>query len=225
LIAGPHAAEPAWFPDGKHLLYLYLKTQKPTLVRQPFGGVGMTFITPTAMGDADSQSHVSPKGDKIAFHTKIGESVNVCTVDADGSDFTVYVEGTSPRWHPSRNVLAFDRTVGQYSHLFLLDLGYGQVTQITTGESDNVFPVWSPDGAWICFVSDRDGKKHLYAMKADGSSLTQLTKGESQEYFPEWASDNTVYFTSDAGAPEAQSANPWKWRYADIWRLKPVLPE
>lgn len=137
LIAGPFACNPAWYPDGKHILYQYMKTQKPTLVRQPFGGVGMTFITPSAMGADDDQPHVSPDGDKIAFCTKIGNSSNICTVDSDGTDFTVFVEGFSPRWHPSKKLLAFDREVGDYGHLFLLDLSNGQVTQLTMGESEN----------------------------------------------------------------------------------------
>jgi Tol biopolymer transport system component len=62
-------------------------------------------------------------------------------------------------------------------------------------------------------------------MKADGSQVTQLTKGETQEYFHDWSSDGYIYFSSYAGAPTAQQNNPWFWNYADIWRLKPILPD
>jgi len=225
LVAGPYASEPAWYPDGKSFVYQYLKMNKPIFVRTPVGGVGMTFISPQPLGAADDQPDVSPDGKRIAFHTKIGNSYQVCTVDANGGNFTVYTEGFSPRWSPDGTKLAFDRPVGKKSQCFILDLTTGQVTQLTGGNSDNGFPVWSPDGKWLAFISDRDGKRHLYAMRADGSQVTQLTSGGSQESFPEWASNNTIYFASDAGAPEAQPDSPWDWRYSNIWRLKPVLPK
>lgn len=225
LVAGPGAWFPAWYPDSKSFVYTYIGGEKPTLVRSPYGGVGMTFITPTAMGADDGQPAVSPDGKRIAFHTRIGQITQVCTVNADGSSFTVFVEGTSPRWHPSGSLLAFDRMVGQQSHVFTIDLASGQVTQLTSGSSDDAFPVWSPDGRWLTFISRRDGRWHVYAMKADGSSVTQLTRGDAQEFMPEWGADGWIYFTSDAGSPVACGPDGFRWRYADIWRLKPVLSD
>lgn len=226
LVAGPYASYPAWYPNGKELIYGYLKMDKSIFVRTPVGGVGMTFISPQALGGYDQQPDVSPDGKRIAFCTIIGDSEQVCCVDADGRNFTVYTEGASPRWHPTENKLAFDRRVGKQCHCFILDLATGQVTQVTGGDARNTFPVWSRDGEWLAFVSNRDGKHHLYAMRADGSQVTQLTSGRSQESFPEWASDNMIYFASDAGAPEAWPHDIALFGvYADIWRLKPVLSE
>ncbi|MHC4661593.1 MAG: TolB family protein [Planctomycetota bacterium] len=225
LVAGPYAYSPAWCPDGKSFVYSYRKTEKQTLVRSPFGGVGMTFVTPQPMGGLDSQPHVSPDGKKIAFQTTIGGKMNICTVNADGGNFTVYVAGFSPRWHPRENLIAFGRSVGKSSHIFLFDLNSGQVTQLTTGETKNTFPAWGPNGEWLAFASRRDGKWHLYAMKRDGSSVTQLTRGEAEEYTPEWSSDGWIYFWSNAGSPKATHKSPWNWTYSDIWRLKPALPQ
>jgi len=213
------------YPDGKNFVYQYLKMDRPILVRTPVAGVGMTFISPQPLGTDDDEPDVSPDGKRIAFHTKIGDSYQVSCVDANGGNFTVYAEGTSPRWSPDGTKLAFDRLVGKNHQSFVLNLTTGQVTQLTGGDFSNEWPVWSPDGKWLAFVSDRDGRWHLYAMRADGSQVTQLTSGGSQESLPDWASDNTIYFTSDAGAPEAQSNNPFSWRYANIWRLKPILSE
>lgn len=225
LVAGPGAWFASWYPDGKHIVYSYHKTPKPTLVRSPYGGVGMTFIAPSAMGESDGQGVVSPDGKRLAFHTMIGEQVHVCTVNADGSSFTVYAPGASPRWHPNGTILAFERTVGDHGQIFTIDLASGQVTQLTTGAASSTFPVWSQDGSWIVFSSNRDGKWHIYLMKADGSSVTQLTKGGAEAGWPDWGADGWVYFTSNAGAPTATGSDPWAWRFADIWRVKPVLPE
>jgi len=225
LIAGPGASFASWYPDGKHIVYSYHQTAKPTLVRSPYGGVGMTFIAPSAMGETDGQAVVSPDGKRLAFHTVIGKQEHVCTVNADGSSFTVYAPGSSPRWHPDGTVLAFHRMVGNHAQIFTIDLGSGQVTQLTTGSASSTFPVFSQDGRWVLFSSDRDGKWHIYLMKGDGSSLTQLTKGGAEAGWPDWGADGWVYFSSNAGAPSATGSNPWAWPFADVWRVRPVLPE
>ncbi|MDD5722161.1 MAG: DPP IV N-terminal domain-containing protein [Syntrophales bacterium] len=199
---------------------------KPVLVRTPAGGVGMTFISPSALGDYDSQPDVSPDGSMIAFLTVLGGTYNLCTVDSNGGNFTVYAEGASPRWHPTEKLLAFDRSVGKKSQCFLFNLNSGQVTQLTSGTDKNVFPVWSPDGKWIAFLSDRDGEMHVYCMKRDGGHVVQLTTGGTNENFIDWGTDGYLYFTSDAGASTATEGNKsWYYNFANIWRLKPLLDE
>jgi TolB protein len=225
LVAGPFARDPAWSPDGNKFIYQYLKMDHPIFVKTPTAGVGMTFISPQAFGDCDGQPDYSPDGERIAFKTKIGNSWQICCVNTDGRDFTIYTEGSHPCWHPDGNKLAFDRLVGKNAHCFIIDLRNGQVTQLTRGDSYNVTPSWSPDGDWISFISNRDGKEHLFAMRADGSDVSQLTTGETQEAFPDWSSNNFIYFSSNAGAPKAQPIDPSNWNYANIWRLTPVLPE
>ena len=227
LIAGPGAGWASWYPDGKHLVYVYYKTPKHTLVRSPYGAAGMTFITPSAMGGRDNQPVVSPDGGVIAFGTDIGGKSKICTVNDDGSSFTLYVDGKSPKWHPTTKLLVFSRSVGTKYHdqIFTVDLPSGQVTQLTSGNFNNSFPVWSPDGKWVAFASDRDGKSHIYAMKSDGSSVTQLTRGNSEEGTPDWGSDGRVYFSSNAGAPKEVFIGNWHHVYSDIWRIKPVMPK
>ena len=220
LVAGPYAMDPAWMNDGDSIVYTYLKAAKPILVKQPYAGMGMTFITPSSMGGFDGQPDISPNGDRIAFHTQMGSGFVICTVNIDGSEFTVYTEGTSPRWHPTDNMLVFDKSDGTNVHIFTLNLDSGQVTQLTSGQHHNAFPVWSPDGKWIAFVSDRDGKYHLYAMKSTGANLTQLTQGETQEHWPDWASTGYLYFISNAGYETTPSND---WAHTDIWRIFPVL--
>jgi TolB protein len=225
LIAGPYASYPSWFADGKQIIYIYLKMKKPRLVKSSVSGVGMTFISPSSLGESDGQPDISPDGKTIAFNTELGNTMFIGSVNVDGSNFTVYTEGYSPRWHPNRKIIAFDRSVGGKNQSFIFDMETGQVTQLTSGDAENLFPVWSPDGKWLAFVSNRDGKHHLYAMKADGSQVTQLTKGETQEYFHDWSSDGYIYFSSYTGASTAKLNKPWFWNSADIWRLKPILPD
>jgi len=223
LLAGPGAWGATWTPNGEHIVYTYLGASKPTLVRTPYAGAGMTYITPAPMGEFDNDPDVSPDGSKVAFQTRIGGERRICTVGIDGSEFTVYTEGTSPSWHPFGEVLVFSRPVGEFRQLFTINLVSGQVTQLTTGDHVSSMPDWSPDGDRIVFSSTRDGEKwHVFIMDADGSAVSQLTHGDSEEGWPHWSQDGWIYFSSNAGAPAEISDDPMKWDYADIWRVMPA---
>jgi Tol biopolymer transport system component len=222
VIAGNYAAYPSWYPDGKHFIYSYYKGGNPSLVKAPVNGAGKAFISPDSLGSHDQKAHVSSDGRKIAFAKMIGNKKFICSANQDGAGFTVYVEGTSPRWNKDSSIIAFTRQVGAKLHIFTLEIKTGLVTQLTVGDSNNGSPSFSPDGSWLLFSSDRDGVAHLYVMKNDGSSLMQLTKGDSQEIDPSWSSDGTIYFSSDAGAGESIE-KPLEWTHSNIWRLRPVL--
>jgi TolB protein len=222
LLLGPNVAYPAWFPNGEDIIYSYYAMKQPMLVKTPVNGAGMVFVSPSSLGLQDEHAHISPDGQKIVFTTKFGNVEHICVVNSNGSEFTVYVEGTSPQWGSDGNLIVFDRMIGKKSQIFTLNLGTGQVTQLTNDDSNNQLPIWSPDGKWLLFVSNRDGNYHLFVMKKDGSNLTQLTKGNSQEYYPAWSSDGYIYFSSDAGATKSVK-NPLNWSYSNIWRLKPML--
>jgi TolB protein len=206
---------PAWLPDGQGFVYCMYKQSntESRLVRTSFGGArsGVTFVSNAMLGGWDSQPDVSPDGKRIAFHTSMAQKVMIATVEMNGSNFTIYCEGTSPRWSPDGKKIAFDRVVGKTVQCFLIDLaGGGQITQLTT-TGYNTFPCWSPDGRWIAFLSYRDGFTHLFYMASDGSNVTQLTRGATNEVHPSWSADGYIYFSSTAGNSD------------DIWRLKPSI--
>jgi TolB protein len=220
LVAGPHAWDATWTPDGKSIVYVNFANGKPLLVRSPAAGVGTTFITNNPVGADDQQPDVSPDGKTVVFNTSLRGQPTICTIGIDGSAFTIYVAGTSPRWHPSGERIIFDRQVGKNYQIFTLELKTGQVTQLTTGSYDNSFPSWSPDGNWIVFQSNRDGRFQIFIMKADGTEVTQLTKGDVSAWTPNWSVDGNIYFSSAV----AQGDKLDDARAADIWRVKPKLP-
>ena len=214
-LIGPYASSATWFPDGKSYVFSYRKTNKPILVRSGVEQHSMTFITQGPLGDYDNQPDVSPDGKTIAFHTKMGDTYNICTIGVNGSNFTLYTEGSSPKWSPDGSKILFDRRMGSVYQIFVVDLKSGQVTQLTTNNS-NYSPNWSPGGEWITFVSDMDGNENIYVMKNDGSYLTQLTTGSTEEDQPFWGKDGFIYFVSDSGSSG-------KTKYYHVWRLRPVL--
>ncbi|MCL4455451.1 MAG: DPP IV N-terminal domain-containing protein [Deinococcus sp.] len=215
LIAGPGAMSATWLPDGSGIVYIYLGSGR-AIVRSPIAGAGLTFITNNQVGERDGEPDVSPDGKRVAFGTLVRGVSFIYSVGIDGSAVTQYVQGSSPRWSPSGEKIAFDREVGSSRYqLFVIDIGTGQVTQLTTGNYSNAYPAWSPDGQWITFQSNREGRNQVYIMKADGTSVTQLTRGDGESITPNWSSDGFIYFVS-------KQIN--QWAVADIWRLKPKLP-
>ncbi|MGH8314953.1 MAG: S9 family peptidase, partial [Steroidobacterales bacterium] len=79
------------------------------------------------------------------------------------------------------------------SHLFLLDLDSGAISQLTHGLADEIQPAWSPDGASIAFLTkagpepDAHDNWDLYLIDArPGSTARQLTDTPEMENDPVW---------------------------------------
>jgi len=170
-------------------------------------------LTSSRRGEDDWQPDVSPDGKRIAFCTHIQGVWQIAAIDADGSNFTLYCPGMTPRWSPDGQRLVFDREVGLYRQIFVIDLAKaGQVSQLTTDTGVYRDPAWSPDGLWVVFEKGLTGSD-LCIMKNDGSNVTQLTSGAAYDVDPSWSSDGFIYFASKTDSDY------------NIWRLKPILPE
>ena len=219
LIAGPYAGAAAWI-EGNQIVYSYLRGSKPVLVKQNLNANGMRFISPAPFGESDQMASFNSASDKLSFQTSIGGVLHIATVDLDGRNFTVYVEGEYPSWMPDGKSISFHRNVGNTVQIFMLNLKDGSVTQLTSGASGNKFASISPSGKHIAFVSDRDGKDHIYTMRANGSELRQVTSGDTQEAFPTWLGESELLFSSDAGAMTPVTGRAYQWDFADIWKAK-----
>ena len=215
---------PVWDKNNRDFYYTYLKPNKQLIAKSKIDGMGITYVSPNAMGDYDGYANASLKEgeDRILFQTQIGGVNHICTMDSNGMNFTILVEGMTPVWHPKENIIIYVKAIGDNYHLFLYNLDNGQTTQLTSGEYSNENPNFSPDGKYITFTSNKDSEEyHIYLMRSDGTALTQLTTGNTREIGPVWSVDNYIYFCSNAGAKEYDPNNVWL--YSDIWRIKPVL--
>lgn len=83
------------------------------------------------------------------------------------------------------------------THVWLLDVGSHQLTQITTGDADDEAIAWSPDGHSIAFVStrgpgaDRTANSDVYVVEAKpGASPRRLTSFTGSDEGPlSWSPD------------------------------------
>jgi Tol biopolymer transport system component len=88
-------------------------------------------------------------------------------------------------------------------HLYSLDLATQELTQLTSGNHQDLYPVWSPDRSQVAFASNRDGGFELYVMNADGSEVKRLTNTPEDETKPSWSPDGTQIIYVQVKAIEA----------------------
>lgn len=193
-------------------------------------------VTDLDIGIHDLRRLISPKGDRMALVVSVegldllevkipsGETKTIAhLLDVTSEEITSHP--TSPKafaayairdyddiaWQPGEGkLLAFMGAIkGSTSDLYVYDTESGEITQLTDGPSQSVFPNWSPDGKYILHygVSWRGpfggaivGHDHLdgvWAVRAsDGEVITQPTPKSVPLPFVGWQ-DDTHYITYD----------------------------
>lgn len=99
-----------------------------------------------------------------------------------GPSTTVEFEVTEGTWmavdvSPDGRQIVFDLL----GDIYIMPIGGGTATALTSGHAYDVQPRFSPDGKMISFTSDRDGLDNLWIMNNDGSGLKQVTKEKERQ--------------------------------------------
>jgi Tol biopolymer transport system component len=141
-------------------------------------------------------------GGRIAYASGTEDTLEICIMNADGSDQRCLTNNgslnESPAWSPDGNRLAFhSRQDGNFEVYGINADGTGQ-RNLTNHPADDGSPSWSPDGSLIAFDSNRDGNADIYVMDADGSGATNLTRHPASDRQPAWSPDGSrLAFMSD----------------------------
>ena len=213
---------PSWTPDGSGFYFKYAVATRPIIAKTKINGGGISYVSPSNNGENDDFPNYFNDANKIIFETNIGKSSQVATIDPTGLNFTILVNGTKPRPHPTEASFVYESNVGNHSQIFTYDYKTSQQTQLTSDNYDNAFARFSPDGNWIVFRKQTNNNvAHIYIMNKNGGNLKQLTTGNTWNGSPDFSVDGYIYFSSNAG-----NSDPYrKFDNFDIWRLKPNLTE
>ncbi len=177
----------------------------------------------TTSTDGDALPTLSPDGKKIVFDSNrniAGAPINrsdLFVMNADGTDQTFLVRGSSATWSPDCKQIAFHASASGTgtplrtdpgsattdSDLFIVNVddlldGADQPTNITTS-TDKIDDDadWSPDGHTIAYTAHDVGDHpflsntaEVYLIDADGSGTpTPLTDNNEEERAPAWSPD------------------------------------
>lgn len=84
---------------------------------------------------------------------------------------------------------------GEGQQLMLLDLGSGELRQLTAppARTADRAPIWSPDGKSLNFVSTRNGFADLYRLELDSGRIEQLSQVYTGLETPSWSPDGRLY--------------------------------
>jgi Tol biopolymer transport system component len=120
---------------------------------------------------------------------------NLATINPDGTgqvQLTNTGDAGHPAWSRNGTKIAFDRTIGGNSDIWVMNADGTGLAQLTNDPAADSDPTWSPAATLIAFVSTRDGDSEIYSMSADGSDQVNLTNNTTTDYAPDWAPDGSV---------------------------------
>jgi hypothetical protein len=135
----------------------------------------MAIATGPASGAADFA--VSKTG-TLLFITPnvVGRLRTLSWVDRQGKEEPLPLEPgqyADPRISPDGTRVAFTIT-GANRNVWIWNLQRPSLTRLTSGPTEDLFPVWSRDSRRVFFSSDRAGNMDVYSQAADGSTTDRL---------------------------------------------------
>ena len=98
--------------------------------------------------------------------------------------------GSSPRWSPDGNTIAFTSKKDGTADIYVMNADGSNIRQVTNRIGDNVMPAWVQNDQLLFSGDFGDQTWDLYIVNIDGTNLVQLTRQNlTQTYserYPNW---------------------------------------
>ncbi len=187
---GPGVFSPAISREGRRLAFVRVSGGDLDIWRAAIPDLGKNagksaagiaparFISST---HAEFAAQYSPDGNKIAFESERGGSLEiwVCQSDSSGCVQMTSFGGTLtgvPHWSPDGRRISFYHRVNEKAQIFTVNAEGGPAQRLTDDAYDDMYSNWSRDGRWIYFSSNRSGIDQVWKMPAVGGPAVQMTR-------------------------------------------------
>jgi Tol biopolymer transport system component len=165
-------------------------------IHSAFRAIGAIVVIVIGVGGIiASNGNDEPGVSTIVFHSNEEGRNKIYMVDASGSDQrkitdpSGQIEDTYPAWSRDKKKIAFTRTEGNNSEIYLMNHDGTGVQNLTNNPAADEGPAWSPDGSQLAFSSNRDGNWRIYVLNLEDNSLKALTGANSASNRPSWSPD------------------------------------
>ena len=205
--------EPAWSPDGCHIVYQANCGGSYDIWAVDSSGGNPTQLTHTS-GTDEREPDWSPDGSQIVYRVSAAGSYHnsdgeLWVMSAGGSNQQrlggTMILGRSPTWSlDGQKVLFMSERSGRWQ-IYVYDLHTGNTSRLTSCSTNCRWPCWSSDGQYVAYHStvsatgnDSATAQTIWIILVGGGPATQLTTG-SHAGRPSWSSNGRIVFNSDHG--------------------------
>jgi Tol biopolymer transport system component len=220
---------PAWFPDGRRLVYSAEANGYLHLVERVLETGAERPLTDGARDDI--QATVARGGAQVAFVRSnqpggrlqpsdvlgwYGEGGDIWALDpATGGETLLVRDAFNPAYSPDGTRLAFDAEFAGPRRIWTTDARGRNPQQLTTDSSEaavHTSPAWSPDGSRLAFRLVENTKSDIAVVDLETRRVVRITDDNVTDLDPEWsATGDALYYCSSGGGG------------LNLWRV-PIAP-
>ncbi|GBD37610.1 Dipeptidyl-peptidase 5 [bacterium HR36] len=188
--------DPAWFPDGKRLAYVYDQLQgtdgKLFIYTLDSDGSNPTVLIPNKA--FEECPRVSPNGQHLLFVSTRDGNQEIYLADVTGKNIRRLsnhpAPDTHPCWSPDGKRIAFASARSGNWDIWVMNADGSETRRLTDHPALDCWPVWAPDGRRLAFTSNRDGNYEIYLIRPDGTALHNVSHSPAWEHFATWSPDS-----------------------------------
>ena len=145
---------------------------------------------------------------RIAYVARSGprgrQQTRLAIMDQDGANSRYLTSGRwlvlTPRFHPTRDEIAFMSYANDRPRVYLFDLASGREEVLGEFEGISFAPRFSPDGGSVVLSATRGGGSDIFRVDLASRSSTRLTSSGSIDTSPCFSPDGSqIVFNSDRG--------------------------